>query len=80
MSKKQPPCTALAPAAREHNNYPPHTPHALPLTAPAAAAEDYNIVRSYSVSLNHSSRFLGMPKGKSWAFYGPQNDTMGLHE
>lgn len=38
------------------------------------------MVRSYSLDLDGSSRFLGMPKGKSWALYGPQNDTLGFHE
>ena len=43
-------------------------------------AEDWNIVRSYSIKLNGTSKFLGMPKGQNWALYGPQNDTMGFHE
>ncbi|GAB4821724.1 hypothetical protein N2152v2_008770 [Parachlorella kessleri] len=43
-------------------------------------SEDWNIVRSYSIKLNDTTKFLGMPKGQNWALYGPQNDTMGFHD
>lgn len=53
--------------------------HSLSLLS-SPAAEDYDEVRAYSVKLGTASRYLGMPKGSNWAFYGPQNDTMGFHE
>lgn len=37
-------------------------------------------MRSYSIDLSPSHPFLGMPSGNSWACYGWQNDTGGLHE
>ncbi|KAL4425322.1 hypothetical protein ABPG75_009338 [Micractinium tetrahymenae] len=43
-------------------------------------SEDWDQVRSYSVDLSPSHSFLGMPKGSSWALYGWQNDTGGLHD
>ena len=43
-------------------------------------AEDYDKVRSYSIKFPAAAPFLGMPSGSNWAFYGPQNDTMGFHE
>lgn len=61
-------------------------PPLLPLCFPclhlslSPPAEDYGQVRSYSVDLSPSRPFLGMPKGGSWALYGWQNDTGGLHE
>lgn len=49
-------------------------------TTTTTNAEDYNLVRSYSLNLDKGTPFLGMPQGQAWAFYGPQNDTMGFHE
>ncbi|KAL4419190.1 hypothetical protein ABPG77_007780 [Micractinium sp. CCAP 211/92] len=43
-------------------------------------SEDYDQVRSYSIDLSPSHPFLGMPSGSSWAAYGWQNDTGGLHD
>lgn len=52
-------------------------PAACALCGPASPAVQ---VRAYSLSLDKSARFLGMPKGSSWSLYGPQNDTMGFHD
>jgi len=42
-------------------------------------SEDTNTIRSYEITLNNSHPYLGMPSGKKWVHYGPQNDTLGLH-
>eukprot|EP00887_Chlorella_sp_A99_P000219 scaffold13.g219.t1 len=78
-------CTCASPDGRDlgatASQFSERGSHSAPdsrLSTPVPYCPD--LVRAYSLSLDKSARFLGMPKGSSWSLYGPQNDTMGFHD
>lgn len=53
--------------------------HAAAINQRGSHSQDTNTVASYEISFNKSHPYMGMPSGKKWVHYGPQNDTLGLH-